>query len=207
MKLLKTVVACGLFVLSLAACSQTPARNERLEQLRSVIGADPLSEAAAARLAKEKAELDALASQLRARADKKENAHLDWQVGECQRLRHLFDAPGAWEEAERHLQLALARKPDMAATHLSLGQLYLTGGTDDAPRAERHLVRALENSHGDPLPQAHRGLFLAYYFQGEWKKAVDEADRFLAMAGDDADVRKMRAMAETNLAEPKEKQK
>lgn len=185
----------------LAACGLPRTSHERqIERLRADIGSTPLDENAAERLSAEKAALDQLTVEITRRARNRENARLDWQAGECQRLRHLFDEVGAWEEAERHLTLALARDPQLTKARVSLGQLYLAGGFAHAPRAEQEFVRALEAAGGKPLPEARRGLFLAYYYQGRWAEAIAEADRYLAVSEQDVDVRKMRAMAEANLA-------
>ena len=186
-------------LVSLAGCGRRAAEEQRgLEALRSAIGSTPLSEDSAKRLAPQKAELERLTTELEDRADRKETAKLDWQLGECQRLRHLFDEPGAWEQSERYFSLALARDPKFSAAHLGLGQLYLTGGFEWAPRAEREIVQAMEESAGHPSPEAARALFLATYYQGRWTEAVHEADRYLALVGKDDDVSKMRLMADAN---------
>jgi hypothetical protein len=192
---LATFVAVAL----VAACGRRAAEEQRrLEALASAIGSAPLSDDAARRLAPQKADLEAFTADLEQRAGRKETARLDWELGECQRLRHLFDEPGAWEQSERYLSLALARDPKFSAAHLSLGQLYLTGGFDWAPRAEREIVQAMEQSAGQPSPAAAKALFLAYYYQGRWKDAVQEADHYLGLVGHDDDVTQMRLMAEAN---------
>jgi len=190
-------IALGL---SVAACGRESAdQQRRLDELRTAIGTQPLDETSAERLAPLEAQLDQLTTDLQKRAERKKNARLDWQLGECHRLRHLFDDLGAWEEAERRFSLALARDPRFALAHVSMGQLYLAGGFDFAPRAEKHFVQALENAGGAPMAEAHKGLFLAYYYQARWNDALQEADIYLKVVGQDEDVSKMRSMAATNL--------
>jgi hypothetical protein len=202
--MMKRSLAAAALVLCLASACRGPVADEKIEALRSAVGSQPLDENAAERLAQEKTAIDDLAAELGRRAERRKSARLDWQVGELERLRHLFDEPEAWELSERHLSLALARDPAFAPAHVSLGQLYLTGGFEFAPRAEREFVRALEAGAGRPMPEARKGLFLAYYYQARWADALAEADRYLAIRGDDTDVRKMRAMSETNLKRHRE---
>ena len=194
-------VWAGLLLMAvLAGCGPTPAEvDQHIDALRQAIGNNPLSTAAATTLAVQKKELDALTRDLENRRAGRDRARRDWQVGECQRLRHLFDEPDAWEKAERSLNLALARNPKYSPAHLSLGQLYLAGGLEMAPHAEHDFVRSLEESSGSTSLPAHKGLFLACYYQGRWADAVKEADKYLAAVGTDTDVKKMRDMAETNL--------
>ena len=177
----------------------------RLTSLSRTIGSDALNETDAARLSEARAELEALTKELGSRRMRHDTARRDWLLGECHRLRHLFDEPGAWEESERLLTLAVTRDPKFTPAHVSLGQLYLTGGFDWAPRAERAFVHALEESGGTPLPAAQKGLFFAYYYQGRWADAVRQADRYLALEGADVDVAKMREMAHTNMKQGEKK--
>jgi tetratricopeptide (TPR) repeat protein len=196
----RTAALAGILALSTAGCHRMSAEQQkRFDALRAAVGSQPLDDAAAGKLAAQKDDLDNLTSELQKLADKKESARIDWQIGDCHRMRHLFDEPGAWEESERRLSLALARNPAFAPAHQSLGQLYITGGFDYAPRAERQFVQALENAAGAAMPEAHKGLFLAYYYQGRWSESLTEADIYLKLVGNDADVQKMRLMAETNL--------
>lgn len=195
----RSVLAIFMVAGLTAGCGRRAAEEQRrLDALVAAIGSAPLSDEAARRLAPQKAELEALTAELETRADRKETARLDGQLGECERLRHLFDEPGAWEQSERYLSLALARDPKLSSAHLSLGQLYLTGGFEWAPRAEHEIIQAMEQSAGHPSPAAAKALFLAYYYQGRWKDAVQEADHYLGLVGRDDDVRQMRQMAEAN---------
>jgi tetratricopeptide (TPR) repeat protein len=194
-------------ILIVTGCGREPAAfDQRLAALQAAIGNEPLTADATDRLSDQKAELEALTDELEKKRPGKNPARRDWQIGECHRLRHLFDEQDAWEEAERRLSVAIARDPKMAAAHLSLGQLYLTGGAEFAARAERELTRALEEGDDVQKRQAHRGLFLACYYQGRWADAVEEADKYLAADTDDA-VKKMRDMAETNLKREKREKK
>ncbi len=202
---MKSILFLVALSLAVAGCSREAAEQQaRLDALRAAIGSQPLDEARAQKLLPLEEDLDRLTDDLQKRAARKESAQVDWQLGECHRLRHLFDDPGAWEEAERRFSLALARDPKFALAHLSMGQLYLTGGFDYAPRAEKHFVQALENAGGAPMPEAHKGLFLAYYYQARWDEAIKESDIYLKIVGHDEDVDKMRSMAATNLGKKSE---
>lgn len=194
-----STTACWMMAALVVAGCGYGAEQQQLASLRAAVGSRPIAEGTAG-LGDEKAALEKLTTEISRKADRKSSARLDWMAGECQRLRQLFDEPGAWEEAERRLQLAIARDPNMAEAHVSLGQLYLVGGFELAPRAEAEFVRALEGAGDTPLPEAHRGLFLAYYYQGRWADALRASDRYLAAVKTDEDHRKMRAMAEANLA-------
>lgn len=199
-----TALAATLGFLIVACGREAAEQQKRLDDLRAAIGSAPLEEARAEKLAPQEEALDQLTADLQKRAERKESARVDWQIGECHRLRHLFDDPGAWEEAERRFSLALARDPKFAPAHVSMGQLYLTGGFDYAPRAEKHFVQALEIAAGAPMPEAHKGLFLAYYYQARWDEALKQADTYLKIVGHDDDVEKMRSMAATNLGKRSE---
>jgi tetratricopeptide (TPR) repeat protein len=202
---LLVVLAIGL--ISVGCRTPGDTIDPRLETLQKAIGTEPLDTDATDRLSDEKQALDTLTRDLEGRDPGKNQALLDWQVGECHRLRHLFDEQDAWEHAEQRLSLAIARDPKMGRAHLSLGQLYLTGGEEYASRAERAFVRALEESGDAPAAEAHKGLFLACYYQGRWAEAVKEADRYLAKAGPDTSISKMRDMAQTNLRQESRKTK
>jgi tetratricopeptide (TPR) repeat protein len=76
-----------------------------------------------------------------------------------------------------------------------LGVLYVNTSPEFVIAAEKEFVKALEAAKGKPQPSAHSGLCFAYYYQGKFKEAVEQADKYLALVPDDEALKQLRKIA------------
>lgn len=136
----------------------------------------------------------------------KNKADIEWRLGESYRLAHQMGLPEAWTESERHLQLAIAHDDENIRARCILGELYLQSGTDFTAKAEKQFRTALESAGTNPLPEAHKGLFYAYFYQGQFEQAVKQAEAYERWVPSDGDFQKVKALALTNLQIQRKKQ-
>jgi len=123
------------------------------------------------------------------------DAEVERRFGNAYRMAHNLDREGAWPSSESHLKSALALDPSNIQAHLTLGSLYVNTDMKYAPAAEKEFREALRLSGDTPLPGAHIGLVFAYYYQGRFREAVAEADKYLVLRPDDSMMKQLREIA------------
>ncbi len=125
------------------------------------------------------------------------------RIGELYRFGHNLELTGAGSQCVAHLERAIALKPDYVEAHLELGVFYTDAGPEWARLGEAHLKKAIAFSAPSPLPRAWRALTFSYYYQGKFAKSASASDRYLRMAPDDDDLRKVKKLAERAAASGK----
>lgn len=94
-------------------------------------------------------------------------------------MGHNLDLPGAFNGAERDYVAVLAEHPTHQRAILDLAHLWVNTAPEYAPRAEGLFRAAQCLNKQQPLEEAQRGLFFAFYYQGRLEDAKRQAD-FLA---------------------------
>jgi tetratricopeptide (TPR) repeat protein len=94
-----------------------------------------------------------------------------YQRGRLQTMGHNLDLNGAFEGAEKDLQKVIKAEPTHVPALVALGSMWVNANPVLAPKAEA-LFRAAQCASGaEPLEDAQRGLYFAYYYQGRTKDA------------------------------------
>ena len=128
-----------------------------------------------------------------------DNPHLLWRMGELYRMAHNLDLKDAWINSEKALKKAIQIAPGIIEAHLTLGDLYVNTDLNHAKEAEKCFLTAQRISGEKPLIRAHRGLLFAYYYQGDMKKTLDEADLINALFPNDEIANIIAGYARKNL--------
>lgn len=116
---------------------------------------------------------------------KKDEAYVEWKVGELYRLGHNMDEPNAFQNSERYLLVAIEDDPSLIGARLSLGSLYVNTSVALSPKAEKVFLEALPLAKGDDLLKVYDGLFFAEYYQGKMSDAKLYVDKALAIVPND----------------------
>lgn len=123
------------------------------------------------------------------------SAQIMWRLGELYRMAHNANEKMAWNNSERFLKGAISLDPKIIEAHISLGQLYVNTDPKYAKAAENCFITAQKLAGNRVLPDAQSGLFFAYFYQGQFQKAVDEADIFLRARPNDPTMLRLREIA------------
>jgi tetratricopeptide (TPR) repeat protein len=172
----KTLAALALAALATVS-EADPSFEARIKALEPAIGHYPADIKDKAEAAQVKARYEALKRDL----DKALKTHpgdekLLAQRGYLQAMGHNFDYPGAWDGADKDLRAALGKDPNDVPAILALANLWVNSNPALAGKAEL-LYRGAQCNLGDqPLEEAQRGLFFAFYYQGKIKEAHDQAE-------------------------------
>jgi tetratricopeptide (TPR) repeat protein len=122
------------------------------------------------------------------------NAAIQWRLGRCFQLAHNADLPKALEKAMGFLRDATNNDPNCMEAHLFLGLLIVNSDPKLAKEAEGHLLQAIKLISPRPNAEAIMGLVFAYYYQGNYKDAIDSADSYLILRPSDQGMAKMKAL-------------
>lgn len=90
-----------------------------------------------------------------------------YKRGLLQSFGHNMDYPNAWSGADEDLRSVLNINPSNVRAILDLANLYVNSNPDLAPKAELLYKGAQCFLDPEPEEKAQRGLFFAYFYQGE----------------------------------------
>jgi len=121
---------------------------------------------------------------------------IQWRLGELYRFGHNLDIPQAGAACIRHLERAIALRPDYVDAYLELGIFYTDAGPQWAQLGEANLKKAIKLSAPTPLPRGWRALAFAYYYQGRFSDSAAAADKYLSLVPDDSDLQQMKLLAQ-----------
>ncbi len=110
----------------------------------------------------------------------------------------LLRDPATRDEAEPHLQRAVALAPDYAEAWSNLGELYASRGQYE--QARHALQRALQLAPEDPIAQFWMGY--SHVQEERWDEAVPFLEACLARAPEHPDARRNLALAHLQRGEP-----
>jgi len=176
--LLISLLCAGL---PMPALAQAQTEAQEVDALEPFIGGYPPSVGSPEEMAKVTAKYEAALSHLnRALEAKPRDMSLLYQRGRLQAMGHNMDVEGAFERGETDLQAVIAAQPKNTDALLALGRLYINSSPERAPRAEVLFNRAQAASGPAPLEEAPRGLFFAYYYQGQIDKALRQTEFLVA---------------------------
>jgi hypothetical protein len=189
---LALTVAAGI---STPTVAQGQTEAAQVAALEPYIGSFPPNIHSKNGLAKVSAMYDAALSSLNRALDAKPGETLLlFERGHLQAMGHNMDRPKAFEGADADLQAVIKVEPANEAALIELGQLYVNSYPQLAPRAEQLFERA-QTAHGQtPLEDAQRGLFFAYYYQGQIDKASAQAESLVAHWPANAGYRRLQDM-------------
>lgn len=150
---------------------------DRIRALEPIIGGHPPNirsreefEAVKKRYDDLKSELDGLII-----ASPKDQ-NLLFMRGYLQSMGHNFDYPGAWQGSTDDLRSVLNANPAHIPALLELAKLWVNSDPALAPNAEK-LFRSAQCYEGnEPLEEAQKGLFFAFYYQGKMKEALGQSE-------------------------------
>ncbi|WP_310600112.1 hypothetical protein [Desulfobulbus sp.] len=99
--------------------------------------------------------------------------------GYLQGMGHNFDYPGAWQGATDDLQAVLRANPGHIAAMTALATLWVNSNPALAPEAEKLFRNAQCRQGREPVEEAQRGLFFAFYYQGKMREALRQSEYLL----------------------------
>jgi len=173
---MKKLVTLLCFLMPLILCTAVLGKVEslsgRVKSLEPIIGSRPTKIKNVEELKNKyiglKAELDSLLSK------SPNDQNLLFMRGHLQKMGHNFGYSGAWQGASADLRLLLKLNPNNVPALIELAGLWLDY-PDMAPEAEK-LYRTAQCKYGSqPLEEAQRGLFFAFYYQGKFIKAFRQS--------------------------------
>lgn len=173
----KLYLMFSLVFFGLAAAYANESLMDRIKGLEPIIGAHPPNiknteefETVKKRYDELKAELDGLLT------SNPKDLNLLFMRGYLQSMGHNLDYPGAWQGATDDLKAVLNSNPADIPAMLQLGKLWVDSDTALAPSSEK-LFRAAQCNKGlEPLEEAQRGLFFAFYYQGKMRDALRQSE-------------------------------
>lgn len=175
--LFRPLVILAVTIFGIAIAQAAESLMNRIKSLEPIIGAYPANirsreefEAVKKRYDDLKLELDGLVS----RSPKDQS--LLFMRAHLQRMGHNFDYPGAWQGATDDLKAILNSNPTHVPAMLELGNLWVNSNPALAPNAEKLFRSAQCNKGIEPLEDAQRGLFFAFYYQGKMPDALRQSE-------------------------------
>lgn len=96
--------------------------------------------------------------------------------GYLQSMGHNFDYPGAWQGSTDDLKSVLNANPAHIPAILELAKLWVNSNPALAPNAEELFRGAQCYKGNEPIEEAQKGLFFAFYYQGKMKEALRQSE-------------------------------
>lgn len=173
----KLLLALAIIFFGIATNCAAEPLMDRIRGLEPIIGVHPPNirsreefEAVKKRYDDLKSELDGLVT-----ASPKDQ-NLLFMRGYLQSMGHNFDYPGAWQGSTDDLKAVLNANPSHIPAILELAKLWVNSNPALAPNAEKLFRGAQCYKGNEPLEEAQKGLFFAFYYQGKMKEALMQSE-------------------------------
>ncbi|MBL8491362.1 MAG: hypothetical protein JNM82_11335 [Rhodocyclaceae bacterium] len=120
--------------------------------------------------------------------------------GYLQSLGHNFDYPGAWQGSTDDLRSVLNANPAHVPALVELGRLWVNSNPALAPNAEMLFRGAQCHKGNEPLEEAQKGLFFAFYYQGKLREALRQSEYLVQTWPGNEQYRKLNELTRAALA-------
>ena len=115
-----------------------------------------------------------------------------WALAALYRMGHNMDVKDCGANAEKFIELGLAKYPDSIALNFEASYFYLSADPKYAPRGEAALLRLRQLKGTDRDLEIERGLVFAYLYQNRIPEAKKQVEHYLKLKPGDKMMLQMR---------------